>query len=244
MATKKTDTTTALATREANTAMAVADQAQRGDTRGTEGIDGDDVRLPFLAIAQKTSGAIDDTSDERIEGLKFGQMYNSETREVYGDGPIEFIPLAMRKRAHLTLPNGKNGEQIDWHDPRCTWEDAQARGLQKPEAKRIYDWVVLIVPTMEMAVISFYGKSFGTGKSLNSFVRVRRPSFAGKYALSVGIGENESGKFGKFTVKPAGKPTPEEFEYAEQAFTSIQGATIVTTSEPVEEPPVHDDPDM
>lgn len=234
MARKQTEETTALATREANTAMAVADKAVAGDTRGTENIDSDDVRLPFLAIAQKTSKAIDRTDGAYIQGLEFLQLYNSETRENYGDGPVEFLPIAMRKRAHLVDENGRNGELIEWDDPRATWEGAKAAGREKPEGRRIYDWVVLLVPSMEMVVVSFAGKSFGAGKSLNGFVKIRKPSFAGKYLLSVAPDENDAGKFGKFTVRPAGKPTDDQFDYAAAAYDSIQGKTIVTDAEPVD----------
>lgn len=236
MASKRQDTT-ALATieREANTAMAVADAAVRGDARGTEGIDQDDIRVPFLAIAQKTSKALDRTEGGYIQGLEFGQLYNSETREIYGDGPVEFIPLAMRKRAHLVDPDtGRNGEQIDWNDPRATWDDARARGLEKPEGRRIYDWVVLLVPTMEQVIVSFASKSLAAGKSLNNFVVLRKPAFAGKYALGVTIDKNDAGTFGKFTVKPAGKPTADEFAFAQEAYEAIAGRQIATTDEPAE----------
>lgn len=221
---------TALATRSANTAMAVADGAVAGDSRGTENIDNEDVRLPFLSIAQKTSKALDRSEGDYIKDLEFGQMYNSETREIYGEGPVEFIPLAMRKRAHLLLESGLNGEEISFDDPRGDYNP----NIDKPIARRIYDWVVLLVPSMEMAVVSFYGKSFGAGKSLNGFTKIRKPSFAGKYKLSTSIGKNEKGSFGKFKVQPAGKPTDDEFQFAEQAYNVVAQANIVTDAAPAE----------
>lgn len=233
MAKKQTEET-ALATRSANTAMAVADQAVAGDTRGTENIEQSDIRLPFLSIAQKTSKAIDRTEGAYIPGLEFGQMYNSETREIYGEGPVEFIPVALRKRAHLLNENGTNGEQVAWDDPRVTWDGARAKHLEKPEGRQIYDWIVLLVPSLEMVVLSFYGKSFGTGKSLNGFVQIRKPSFAGKYALRTVIGKNDQGAYGQFKVAPAGKPTDDQYAYAEGAFTLVSQATIVTAADPVE----------
>jgi hypothetical protein len=232
MAKTKTEETALAPVETRQTAMAVADAVRPGDTRGVENIDNDDVRLPFLAIAQKTSKAIDKTEGGYVPGLEFGNMYNSETREVYGDGPLTFIPLFMRKRAHLVDKDGRNAAQIAWDDPRTSWDDAQARGLEKPEARRIYDWVVLVGESLETVVLSFYGKSFGAGKSLNGFVKVRKPSFAGKYALSTDIGKNDSGSFGYFIVKPAGKPTADEFDYAEAAYDNYIGKAIA--AEPTE----------
>ncbi len=222
---------TALAVQATNV-MAVATNAKANDTRGTENIDSSDVRLPFIAIAQKTSKAIDPTEQGKfIEGLKFLDMYNSETREIYGQGPIHFIPVVLRKRAALLKENGTLGEPIDWDDPRATWEGARDAGRDKPEGQRIYDWACLLLPSMELVVISFRSTSFGAGKSLNGFVKMRKPSFAGRYALGVAPDKNEKGSFGKFAVLPAGKPTDDQFEFAETVFEGLKGATIVTSDD-------------
>lgn len=235
MTTQNASTDTAQATRQqAATALAVADHAKAGDTRGTENIDSSDVRLPFVAIAQKTSKAIDPTETGKfIDGLKFLDTYNSETREIYGQGPIAFIPVVLRKRAALLKENGTLGEPIDWDDPRATWEGAHEAGRDKPEGQRIYDWACLLLPTMELVVLSFRSTSFGAGKSLNGFVKMRKPSFAGRYELTVAPDKNERGSFGKFQVLPGGKPTDDQFDYAEAVFESLKGVQIqVADDEP------------
>jgi hypothetical protein len=235
--------TQALATTSQSTSvMAIASNAKAHDNRGTENIDSSDVRLPFIAIAQKTSKAIDPTEGKYIEGLKFLDMYNSETREIYGQGPIHFIPINLRKRAHLLKENGTLGEPVAWDDPRVTWDGAREAGNEKPEGQRIYDWAVLLLPSMELVVLSFRSTSFGAGKSLNGFVRMRKPSFAGRYALSVTLDKNEKGSFGKFQVQPAGKPTDDQFEYAESVYETIKDQKITTTEDDVEEPGSHDGP--
>jgi hypothetical protein len=228
--------TKALATRSnASTNLAVAEGYDRNDARGTEGIENDDVRLPFVAIAQKTSKAIDPTEvGKYIEGLKFLDMYNSETRDVYGPGPVRFIPIVLRKRAALLGENGRLGEPIPWDDPRGTWEGARDQGLDKPEGQRIYDWAVLLLPTFELVVLSFRSTSFGAGKSLNGFVKMRKPAFAGVYTISVAPDKNDKGSFGKFAVAPAGKPSQEQVEYAEQVYESLKGQNIVIADEAIE----------
>ena len=209
--------------------LAVAEGYDRSDTRGKEGITSEDLRLPFLAIAQKTSKALDATEGVYIEGLKFLDLYNSETRQVYGPGPLRFIPLLHRKRAHLRASNGLlEREVLDWNDPRVTWEGAREAKLDKPEGVRIYDWVVLLMPTFELVVISFMSKSFGAGQSLTTFVQMRPgPAFSGQYAIKSVSDENDSGKFGKFHVVPAGKPAPEEAEFAASVYETIKGKKLV-----------------
>jgi hypothetical protein len=231
MAKKQTDeSTTALATSPESTtsaALAVADRAVAGDSRGTEGIDSEDVRLPFLSIAQKTSEALERGTAKYIEGLEFAQMYNSETQAIYGES-VEFIPVAMRKRACLVLENGRMGEEIAWDDKRASWDEARAQNRKKPEALQIYDWIVVLLPSFETAVVSFKSKSFGAGKSLNGFVKLRKPSFAGKYVLATVRDKNDSGPFAKFAVRPAGKPSDVEFEFAETVYNSVKDQKVVT----------------
>jgi hypothetical protein len=225
MAKTKTEET-ALAPIEAKqAAMAVFEGVSADDTRGTENIGTDDVRVPFLAVAQKNSKAVDKTEAAYIPGLELGQMYNSESREIYGDGPVEFLPLVMKRRAHLIIGNtGKNGEEIDWNDPRLDYDPNR----DKPIARRIYDWGVMLLPSMERVIVSFYGKGFNAGQTLNRLVKLRKPAFAGKYTLSTTVEKNDAGVFGRFIVAPAGKPTADEFAIAELMYESMQTQNIVS----------------
>lgn len=204
------------------------------DKSGKEGITSEDMRLPFLVLTQKTSKAVDETDDAYVEGLKFGEMYNSETKEIYGKGPLTFLPLRHRKRAYLPDENGRMGEQISWGDRRCTWPtpEEKKKGKDKPEGVRVYDWVVLLLvegagPTL--AVISFKSTSFTAGQTLTTFVNmIQGPAFTGKFSISVQLDENESGKFGRFAISPAGKPSREEADVAKAIYDSIKDREIAT----------------
>jgi hypothetical protein len=240
----------ALATKETNTAVAVKTTAQEtfaplegfeaNDSRGKEGIETSDLRLPFLALAQKTTKAIDETDDAYIDGLKFGDLYNSETREIYGKTPLAFLSLKMRKRAYLPDENGRMGEAVDWNDPRCNWPTKEQieqrvksnwnpKTVDKPEAVRVYDFVVLLLlqDGPQIAVISFKSKSFAAGQSLATFISmVKGPSFTAKFTISPAMAENESGKFAKFAVQTAGKPTLEQAQFAAAMYESIKDAKL------------------
>jgi hypothetical protein len=209
------------------------------DIQGTENFASDDVKLPFLAIAQKTSKAIDPTESKYIAGLKFGEIYNSETQEILGTGPVEFIPVKLSKRACLKTDKGTLGERVDWEDPRVTWDGANEAGLKKPEGVRIYDWAGILVPSMERVVISFQSTSFGAGKTLITMIdrheklaRMAKKGFRPyqlKFTLSTAIDKNDFGSFGKFMVKLSTTPVlAEEFAFANSWFDSLKGKTIVT----------------
>lgn len=210
------------------------------DMRGKEGIESSDLRLPFLSLAQKTSKAVDETDDAYIEGLKFGDLYNSETKEIYGKTSLEFLPLKMRKRAYLPDENGRMGETVEWNDPRTAWptkEVIEARTkagwnpktVDKPEAVRVYDYVVLLLlqDGPQIALISFKSKSFAAGQSLATFISmVKGPSFTAKFTINPALDENDSGKFVKFAVQPAGKPTLEQANFAAAMYDSIKDAKL------------------
>lgn len=211
------------------------------DTRGKEGIDSGDLRLPYLSLAQKTSKALDSTEDSYLEGLTFGDMYNTETKQVYGKDPLLFLPLRHRKRAYLPDENGRMGEQIEWLDPRCEWpseeekKNWQGKGKPKPEGVRVYDWIVLLLLAdgPQLALISFKSKSFSAGQSLTTFVSmVKGPAFTGRYRVTPILDSNDAGKFAKFQVTPAGKPTTEEAAFAEMVYESVKGKTLVVEDAP------------
>lgn len=232
--------------------FATLDGYKADDQRGKEGITSEDLRLPFLALAQKTSKALDETEDAFIEGLTFGDMYNSELKDIYGRGPVYFIPLRHRKRAYLPDENGRMGDTIEWNDPRCDWPGEEAKknwtgkGKPKPEGVRVYDWVVLLMLDggPQLAVISFKSKSFAAGQSLTTFVSmVKGPAFTAKYKIASQLETNDAGKFGKFAVAPAGKPTVEEAAFAELIYESVKDKNLVTEdieTEAVETGPVVD----
>jgi len=237
----------ALATRStAQETFATLEGFGADDHRGKEGIEQSDLRLPFLSLAQKTSKAVDETDDAYIEGLKFGQMYNSETKEIYGSAPLAFLPLKMRKRAYLPDENGRMGEAVEWNDPRCNWptkEQIEARTksgwnpktVDKPEAVRVYDYVVLLLLAdgPQIAVISFKSKSFAAGQSLATFISmVKGPSFTAKFTINPALDENDSGKFAKFAVQPAGKPTLEQANFAAAMYDSIKDAKLADDIDP------------
>lgn len=204
---------------------------------GKEGIESSDMRLPFLALAQKTSKAIDETEDAFIDGLSFGEMYNSETKEIYGKGPLTFIPLRHKKRAYLPDENGRMGEEIDWNDPRCEWPDEEqkknwtGKGKPKPEGVRVYDWVVLLKLNgeLQLAVVSFKSKSFGAGQSLTTFVNmVKGAAYTAQFTIKGLLDSNDAGKFAKFAVSPAGKPSNEDALAAQAWYEIVKTKNIVT----------------
>lgn len=213
------------------TALAVAEGFEKNDVRGKEGIGSEDVTLPFIALVQKTSKQIDPSESKYIEGAKFLDLYNSITNENYGAGPVEFLPIVLKKHAIEFNPFDSGGgikdRDVAWDDARC-----QFNGDEKPSATRFYDWAVLLVPTMELVVLSFKSTNIGVAKQFQQLIQLRPgPAFAGKYAVKSALGKNNFGTFGKFAITPAGKPSQDQVGFAQEVYESLHTKNIVADHE-------------
>jgi hypothetical protein len=214
-------------------ALAVAGGFENNDFRGKESIDSSDVTLPFIAICQKTSPQLEPDNGKYIDGLKFTDLFNSLTSEVYSQ-PVEFLPLILRKHAIEFHPfkdgGGIKDRNVPWDDERCLFSDDE-----KPTATRFYDWAVLLIKpdeTLELIVLSFKSTNISVAKQFNQIVQLRQgPAFAGKYRLKVVSAKNQYGSFGKFAITPAGRPTDEQAEFAAQVYEGLKGKNIVVEHE-------------
>ncbi len=234
MATKKTatleePTTAALTVKTAtNAAMAVAEGADRTDARGKANIDRDDIILPRIAIAQSNSPQLKRHEGKYIEGLEEGQMFNTLTGENYGNGPLEFVVLDFRKRA---MQFGENNTILDfnvpWNDERCEFTNDDAGKRVKPIATRFYEFIVLLVPTHEMVVLSLKSKQVSAAKRLNSFLSVRPgAAWMGKYKLSTFMDRQNSYTFGNFRIDLGGPTAKDTIEFADAAYTMISKVQV------------------
>lgn len=212
-------------------ALAVADGFSAQDRRGKEAIDSSDVTLPFLAICQKTSPQLEPDNAKYLAGVKFTDLFNSLTGQVY-DQPVGFIPLVLKKHAIEFNPFDEGGgikdRNVPWDDPRCQFTD-----VEKPVATRFYDWAVLLLPSMELIVLSMKGTNIGVAKQFQQIVQMRPgPTFAGKYLVRVVSTKNNFGSFGKFAIAPDGRPTQEQAELAASIYDGIKDKNIVVEHEP------------
>lgn len=250
MAKKNEAPSEALERRKVPEPMAIYDPGLAADDdAGMEGVDSRDIRLPFLSIAQKTSKVLDRSEGKYIPGIEFGDMYNSETREILASvpagttlgAPIEFLAVKLQKRARLLDPETNLlGETVGWDDPRVIppWEPgSRYQSIDDVEGVRIYDWAVLLLPSMDQLILSFKSTSFTAGKALitilDKYRKLAKMSGKGfrpyqvKLALRVTIDKNTQGSFGKFMVELAGGPTAAEYAFADAWFSAIKDKEIV-----------------
>ncbi|MCR4300855.1 MAG: hypothetical protein NUV51_04530 [Sulfuricaulis sp.] len=219
------------------------------DLSGTEGIGPQDVRLPRLATAQGLSTQMTPGDGQYIEGLKLFDMFNDLTEEVYGRGPITFVPVRRDVRRIEFIPRSEGGGIVDMdvppNDPRLAWTVAEDGARVPPAATTFVEFVILMLrpgKAPEPIVLSIKGTNkFNRRASdqLTTFIKLRHaPIYAGLYTVTGGQEKNDKGTFGVPVIKNAGfipKDTPAGaalYAYAEEFHRSLEGKTIVVEREP------------
>src|SRR5262245_13308533 len=76
---------------------------------GTEDIGPNDVRLPRLAIAQGLSNEMIPGDARYLPDLKLFDFFNDLSGEIYGQGPITFVPVRRDVRRIEFVPRAEGG---------------------------------------------------------------------------------------------------------------------------------------
>lgn len=220
------------------------------DLAGTEDIGANDVRLPRLAIAQGLSHEVTPGDAQFIEGLGMFDMFNDLTQEIYGKGPLTFVPVRRDVRRIEFVPRSEGGGIVDMdvppNDPRLKWtvEDGEKR---PPRATTFVEFVIILInrpgKQPEPIVLSIKGTNKHNRRAsdqLTTFIKLRNaPIYAGIYTIDTSKpAKNDKGTFGVPTIKNAGfipKDTPAGaalFEFCKRFHDSLEGKNIVVKREP------------
>lgn len=226
---------TALAERPATAgAMAVTDGYDRMDRRGKGDMSQGDLKIPRIALAQRTSKQLESGSDVYIEGLELFQMFNTLTMENYGNGPVEFVVVRRSKKA-MQFDADLNivDRDVPMSDRRLQWTDGpKGPGSVAPIATLFQEYLILLLPSLEPVMLSMKRTQLSVATKLNSLLEYRPgPSWAGRYKLT--STSKAHGKFtsGQYVVSPAGATPPEVAEIAENWFERTEGVDIDTDRE-------------
>jgi hypothetical protein len=221
----------------------------QNDRTGTEGIGADEIRLPRLAIAQGLSPQMTPGDAQYIEGLKLFDMFNDLTGEVYGKGPITFVPVRRDVKRIEFIPRSEGGGIVDLdvpvNDPRLRWT-VEGGERVPPKATEFVEFIILMLrpgKAPEPIVLSIKGTNKWNRRAssqLTTFIKLRNAAiYAGLYKVdTLTPAKNDSGTFGVPVAKNAGfipVDTPAGaalFEFAKKFHESLKGKTVVVDREP------------
>lgn len=204
------------------------------DVRDAEPIEREDIQMPRLALAQATSPELDETSPKFIEGLRFGDAFNSLTGESYGKKAIEVVIVRRDPPRYVEFHprTGEGGGGIkDYNVPAGDPRTAFGPNGEKPIATKFAEYVALI--GREPIVLSFKGAGLKTAKLLNGLLLLASqrhgnvPFYALRFSLTPATESNTQGKYAIFTTpRFLGVVDAAGYAYAKQVHDEIRGKTI------------------
>jgi hypothetical protein len=221
---------------ETGGAMAVPSYIKQGDTRGTDHLKKEDLQIPRISLAQGLSPELKRTEAKYIEGLQQGDMFNNLTKEILGEGPIEFtIVRADPPRGIEFYPREEGGGVKDINvpldDPRMQFGPTG----EKPVATKFYDYVILLLPKREVIALSMKSSGLKVARQLNALMKYRQvpvPSFAMKFTLRSVPEKNAKGEYFNFAVANAGYVDEATYKFAEALFETIKDKQLDIEREP------------
>jgi hypothetical protein len=208
-------------------------------TDGTDHIEREDFIMPRIAIAQGLSPQIIEGDAKFIEGLKVGDMFNSITGQIYKRGPMNlFVIRGDKPRGVEFVPLDEGGgvkdPDVPMLDPRMQFTEGSDGKVLKPIATKFYDFIVVLLPSMEVVGLSFKSTGLKTAKRLNSLIKLRRAAiFAGVYVLTSAI-ENKGPKktYGVYRIENAGwLPDSIAYNLASDLFESFKEKEVIFHTE-------------
>lgn len=230
--------------KRSTTEMSRPDFINPQDKTGTEGIGKDDLRLPRLVIAQGLSTQLIRDDSNYIKGLQMFDLFNDLTNEIYGQGPLTFVPL-RRDVVRIEFDPEDRTKVLDRfvppNDPRLEWD-----GDKPPRATRFTEFVVMLMHEFpvgrkpEPIVISIKETNKfmrRAAEKLTSYVKFQDgPIYAGYKTVISKPEKNDSGTFGVFVFNNAGFIQDKAvYDWLGTFAKSLEGRVIDIKREPGDE---------
>ena len=200
-----------------------------GTKKGAEEITREDLTMPRLALAQKASPEIEDGHAKRVEGLTFGDAYNTLSGEVYGKDPVEIVIIRAEKPKYIEFNPIEDGGGIkDYNVPAGDPRTLFGPDGEKPIATKFLEYVGLIGPDFRMPIaVSFKGSGLKSARLLNGLIKLRNlDAFASRFRLTPAVESKGSNSWTVFNVALAGNVDEDTFAYASSVYDSISGQTL------------------
>lgn len=217
-------------------------------TTGSEDIGVDDIRLPRLAIAQGLSPQMVPDTSQYIPDLKLFDMFNDVTGDIYGRGPLKFVPVywQVKNIEFEQGPDGKNtgiilDDDVPSGDPRTKWSKDDDGNKVRPSATRYTELVVMLLrPDLpaETVIISIKETNRHMRRAAQvisgALVELPRPYYGGVYSVKVMPEKFDKGTAGVFVfgIRPTLWNSDRElYERGKALHESLRGKTIVVNRE-------------
>lgn len=222
----------------------LAIQSPGKPTRGNEGVTTADIIIPRVEIVQDLSPVRKKADPAYIDGAEEGMLYNSVTRQLYGNSVI-VVPVLFRKE-YLIWKDRKKGGGFRG----AFGDEAAARAAleQLPDAadcavKDTGQHFCLLIGTSggarrsEEVVVSMSSSKMKVSRQWNSLIRITgEDRFARAYKLSVTPETNSQNQsYFNFKVEALGYTPEEVYKEAEALYESVNKGRVIQADRSVDE---------
>jgi hypothetical protein len=188
---------------------------------GLEEMGREDFVLPRIAIAQTLSPAINKKKPGFISGLSAGQMYNTVTREIYGEEVLFVAVLFSKARIYFEdinkgggiicqSTNALNGGRLCPQScDQCEHSRFGPDG-DAPDCNKFMNYPGFVLDPKAhtikgMAAVSMKSTAITVAKNWNSLIRLANlPTYGKVYKISVVEDSRDSNDFWNYKVEPVG----------------------------------------
>jgi len=224
--------------------LASADQLpewlKKGDARGNEQVDSNDIMLPRIGIIQAISPQLKKNDPKYIAGAEQGRLYNTLTDELYGDEGILFVPVLFRKEWIAFKDREKGGgfkgawpfsEEVRARTEIEAMEDGD--DVELMESHSHIGFVVKPDGGLDQAIIACTKSAIKFSRKLNSLVTMSGVDrFAKAYTVSTVEASSAKGDYYTYDARPAGFVNQGTYKEAETLYEFLKDKAVTTNHEP------------
>jgi hypothetical protein len=204
--------------------------------RGVENVGADDLTIPRLELIQSLSPCRKKSDPSYIEGADEGMMFNSLTRELYGDSVL-VVPVYYKKEWIIWKNRAAGGGYRGAYPSQAaaiealeTLPDRDSCDIQL--TAQHFCLLVKVDGSTEDVVLSLSRSKLKMSRKWNSLMRVAGgDSFSRVYKVSSYVESNAAGQdYHNLTVSAAGFPTESVYRRAESLYRSVVAGGVVADS--------------
>lgn len=247
-----------LAVQNKNTGISVSEEvpdflrAEVGNQAGMEAVDQTDLIMPRLGLCQSLSPQRRKSDPAYIEGLEEGKLFNTVTKEIYGDeleivllfffkNRIKYFPIDEGGGIDCSSQNGLDGGRIS--PEGCSacrfsiWGNGakdDEHGNDAPECTLYHNYMAWIPGEGTPIAISYKATGLKGSKQLLASIRLTRlPMYAKRYKVTVVEMRDGSNVWFEKKVTPLGFVEKEAFIEMEKYFNALRATDfkVDTTGE-------------
>lgn len=204
--------------------------------RGSEQVKAEDLVIPRLEIVQALSPARDKKHPNYIEGAEEGMLYNTVTRELYGDRVLvvpvmfkkEYIVWKLRKAGGGFLGVAPTAEQGDDIKRAVPADIAKQDEIEVLDTAQQFCYLVKGDGSVEEIVVSMSKSKMKVSRKWNSLIRMGNgDSFSRAYLLETVQDKNKKGDtFYNLSVSVAGFPPEAIYKRAEALYEKVKSGAV------------------